>query len=103
MCLSEFYHNNGDAMNWATIIRQQQSLPYFQQLLTFLAEQRADHNIAIFPPQDQVFSAFDFTPFEQVKVVILGQDPYHGLNQAHGLAFSVLPNVKTPPTTRNAY
>ena len=103
MCLSEFYHNNGDAMNWATIIRQQQSLPYFQQLLTFLAEQRADHNIAIFPPQDQVFSAFDFTPFEQVKVVILGQDPYHGLNQAHGLAFSVLPNVKTPPSLANIY
>lgn len=54
-------------------------------------------------PKDQVFSAFDMTPFEDVRVVILGQDPYHGAQQAHGLAFSVLPGVKIPPSLRNMY
>ncbi|WP_153447715.1 uracil-DNA glycosylase [Vibrio algicola] len=90
-------------MDWATIIKQQQQLPYFQQLMAFVESQRSDPEIEIFPPQEQVFSAFDYTPFEQVKIVVLGQDPYHGPNQAHGLAFSVLPNVKVPPSLANIY
>ena len=57
----------------------------------------------IYPPQNEIFNAFKLTEFEQVKVVILGQDPYHGLNQAHGLAFSVKPNVPPPPSLVNMY
>ena len=57
----------------------------------------------VFPPREKVFSAFKLTPFDKVKVVILGQDPYHGKGQAHGVSFSVLPNVKLPPSLRNIY
>lgn len=57
----------------------------------------------IFPKEDHIFTAFDLTPFNDVKVVILGQDPYHGEGQAHGLSFSVLPGVKIPPSLRNMY
>jgi uracil-DNA glycosylase len=59
--------------------------------------------VTVFPAEQQVFSAFDATPFEQVKVVILGQDPYHGPDQAHGLCFSVLPGIKPPPSLANMY
>ncbi|OEF22609.1 uracil-DNA glycosylase [Vibrio rumoiensis] len=89
-------------LNWSCIIEQQKQHTYFQELLKFVEEERAQGKI-IYPPQDHVFSAFDYTPFENVKVVILGQDPYHGPDQAHGLAFSVLPNVKTPPSLANMY
>ncbi len=58
---------------------------------------------SIFPKEDHIFTAFDLTPFNDVKVVILGQDPYHGEGQAHGLSFSVLPGVKIPPSLRNMY
>jgi uracil-DNA glycosylase len=68
----------------------------------FLRERRAD-GARIFPPGPQIFAAFDATPFEQVKVVVLGQDPYHGEGQAHGLCFSVLPGVPVPPSLQNIY
>ncbi|MDK9764057.1 uracil-DNA glycosylase [Vibrio sp. D420a] len=90
------------SQTWQEIIRQQQSQAYFQHINDFVEKQRRDGKI-IYPPQDQVFSAFDMTPFEDVRVVILGQDPYHGAQQAHGLAFSVLPGVKIPPSLRNMY
>ncbi|WP_108820790.1 uracil-DNA glycosylase, partial [Xanthomonas fragariae] len=67
------------------------------------ARQRKAAGARVFPPGPQIFAAFDATPFEQVKVVILGQDPYHGEGQAHGLCFSVLPGVPVPPSLLNIY
>jgi len=75
---------------------------YMQGLKQFLlAEQAA--NKTIYPLENEIFAALDLTPFDQVKVVILGQDPYHGPNQAHGLCFSVKPDIKTPPSLVNIY
>ncbi|MFA0413659.1 uracil-DNA glycosylase [Vibrio renipiscarius] len=87
---------------WDDVIGDEQQQPYFKQTLTYVAEQRAEGKV-IFPPESAVFNAFNSTPFAQVKVVILGQDPYHGPDQAHGLCFSVLPGIKTPPSLVNIY
>ncbi|WP_039948351.1 uracil-DNA glycosylase [Vibrio ichthyoenteri] len=87
---------------WDDVIGDEQQQPYFQQTLSYIAAQRAEGKV-IFPAEDTVFNAFEATPFDQVKVVILGQDPYHGPNQAHGLCFSVLPGIKTPPSLVNMY
>ncbi|MCD9027233.1 uracil-DNA glycosylase [Luteimonas sp. BDR2-5] len=73
-----------------------------QALSAFLRERRAA-GARIHPPLPQIFAAFDATPFDEVKVVILGQDPYHGPGQAHGLAFSVLPDVRIPPSLDNVF
>ncbi|MEZ8346642.1 uracil-DNA glycosylase [Vibrio splendidus] len=88
--------------SWESIINDERDKAYFQSVLAFVEQQR-NSGKTIYPPQEQVFSAFDMTPFESVRVVILGQDPYHGAKQAHGLAFSVLPGVKIPPSLRNMY
>ncbi|MEZ9740299.1 uracil-DNA glycosylase [Vibrio splendidus] len=88
--------------SWESIINDERDKEYFQGVLAFVEQQR-NSGKTIYPPQEQVFSAFDMTPFESVRVVILGQDPYHGAKQAHGLAFSVLPGVKIPPSLRNMY
>ena len=74
---------------------------YYKKLQDFLDE--AYNQRTIFPPRHQIFAAFDHTPFEKVKVVILGQDPYHGINQANGLAFSVQKEQKIPPSLKNMY
>ncbi|TKE98333.1 uracil-DNA glycosylase [Vibrio kanaloae] len=87
---------------WESIINDERDKEYFQSVLAFVEQQR-NSGKTIYPPQDLVFNAFGMTPFESVRVVILGQDPYHGANQAHGLAFSVLPGVKIPPSLRNMY
>ncbi|MEE7546456.1 uracil-DNA glycosylase [Xanthomonas sp. Kuri4-1] len=76
--------------------------PDMQALSAFLRQRKAA-GARIFPPGPQIFAAFDATPFEQVKVVILGQDPYHGAGQAHGLCFSVQPGVPVPPSLLNIY
>lgn len=89
-------------MNWQTLIEQQKQQAYFQQIEHNLKQERLDGKV-IYPPQENIFAAFDVTPFDQVKVVILGQDPYHGPGQAHGLSFSVQPGVKIPPSLRNMY
>lgn len=75
---------------------------YFQHILQQVQQARAAGRV-VYPPQAEVFNAFKLTEFEQVKVVILGQDPYHGPNQAHGLAFSVKPGVAPPPSLVNMY
>ena len=75
---------------------------YYQQLLEFL-EYESTHNKTIYPPQDQIFNAFDLSSFENTKVIILGQDPYHNEGQAHGLSFSVPEGVNIPPSLRNIY
>lgn len=76
--------------------------PDMQALSDFLRSELRDGKV-IFPPPKQIFAALDATPFDQVKIVILGQDPYHGPGQAHGLCFSVQPGVAVPPSLRNMY
>jgi len=90
------------SLTWSSIIAQEQQQTYLKDTLTTVTEERAQ-GIDIFPADKDVFSAFDLTALKDVKVVILGQDPYHGINQAHGLAFSVKPGVKIPPSLRNMY
>lgn len=87
--------------SWKTALAEEFDKPYFKQLENFIEEERKCKTI--YPPQEDVFSAFELTPLEQVNVLILGQDPYHGENQAHGLCFSVKPGVKTPPSLVNIY
>ncbi|MCA0900672.1 uracil-DNA glycosylase [Microbulbifer agarilyticus] len=88
--------------SWYTVLESQFGQPYMTELRTFL-QQEKQAGKSIFPPSAQVFNAFNSTPFDQVKVVILGQDPYHGAGQAHGLCFSVMPGVRVPPSLKNIY
>jgi uracil-DNA glycosylase len=87
---------------WKQALKSEFDRPYFQQVVTFLKIEKAQGKI-IYPPGALIFNAFDKTPFDKVKVVILGQDPYHGPGQAHGLSFSVQPGVKPPPSLVNIY
>lgn len=89
-------------LDWQTLIQAEQQKPYLRSCLDTIKQKR-DSGQVIYPPESFVFSAFDSTPFDKVKVVILGQDPYHGAEQAHGLSFSVQPGVKIPPSLRNIY
>lgn len=89
-------------LTWRDALAQEKTLPYFQETLAFVARQRAA-GITVYPPAKKVFNAFRFTELNAVKVVILGQDPYHGPNQAHGLSFSVKPGVPAPPSLVNIY
>lgn len=87
---------------WKQALKSEFDRPYFQQVVTFLKIERAQGK-TIYPPGALIFNAFDKTPFDKVKVVILGQDPYHGPGQAHGLSFSVQPGIKPPPSLVNIY
>lgn len=87
--------------SWDLKLKQEFELPYITKLDGFLKEERRLHNI--YPKKTEVFNAFKLTSFENVKVVILGQDPYHGPNQAHGLSFSVNYGIKIPPSLANIY
>lgn len=87
--------------SWLPYLAEEFSKPYMKELASFL-EQEQKAGKVIYPAKDHIFEAFK-TPFDKVEVVILGQDPYHGPGQAHGLAFSVLPGVKTPPSLVNIY
>jgi len=87
---------------WAGILNEEKQQPYFQQIMQFVDTERAAGK-TIYPPEQDVFNAFTFTAFDKVKVVILGQDPYHGPNQAHGLCFSVQRDLKPPPSLVNIY
>ncbi len=87
---------------WKDVLADEKKQTYFQQTINFVKAEREAGKV-IYPPQEQVFSAFSSTELDQIKVVILGQDPYHGPNQAHGLCFSVQPGVKTPPSLKNIY
>ncbi|HEV2147452.1 MAG TPA: uracil-DNA glycosylase [Longimicrobiaceae bacterium] len=87
--------------SWQAVVGDELEKPYFQKLHEFLEKERKEHTV--YPPEDEVFTALELTPFDDVKVVILGQDPYHGPGQAHGLAFSVRPGVKPPPSLRNIF
>lgn len=87
--------------SWKQALTQEFAKPYFQELAEFI---KAEYQTTtVYPPPKFIFHAFETTPFDKVKVVILGQDPYHGPNQAHGLAFSVLDGVRLPPSLVNIY
>ena len=88
--------------SWKTQLAGQFAAPHMQALGRFLREEKAAGK-RIYPPGGQIFNAFELTPFENVKVVILGQDPYHGAGQAHGLSFSVARGVMPPPSLQNIY
>ncbi len=87
---------------WKQVLLAEFNEPYMVELRRFLL-QRKKQGAAIFPPSSQWFNAFNHTPFDRVKVVIIGQDPYHGAGQAHGLCFSVQPEIKIPPSLLNIY
>lgn len=87
--------------SWQDVLGGELKKPYWDELTKFVADERAQHQV--FPPADEVFTAYALTPFEHVKVLILGQDPYHDNGQAHGLSFSVKPGVATPPSLVNMY
>ncbi|MFT3981288.1 MAG: uracil-DNA glycosylase [Ferruginibacter sp.] len=88
--------------SWKEVLKEEFSKPYFQQVVTFLRAEKAAGKI-IYPPGPLIFNAFNRTPFDKVSVVILGQDPYHGAGQAHGLSFSVQPGIKPPPSLVNIF
>jgi uracil-DNA glycosylase len=87
--------------SWYEVLKEEIEADYFAKLKSFLIEEKKKN--IIYPPGHQIFSAFDSTPFNKVKVVILGQDPYHGPGQAHGLCFSVNSGIKHPPSLRNIF
>lgn len=86
---------------WLAHLQNELQQPYFQKLSHFVDEER--QHATVFPPEPEVFSAFRLTPFENVNVLLLGQDPYHDDNQAHGLCFSVRPGVRPPPSLMNIF
>ncbi len=86
---------------WADKLRGESAKPYFRDLEIFLRQERSEHSV--FPAESDVFNALHLTPLENVRVLILGQDPYHDDGQAHGLSFSVNRGVKLPPSLRNIY
>lgn len=88
--------------SWYQVLENEFQKPYFQHIKTFLKNAKAAKKI-VYPPGPLIFNAFNSTPFDQVKVVILGQDPYHRPNQAMGLSFSVPKGVRTPPSLINIY
>ncbi len=87
--------------DWETILTKETEKDYYKNLSRFLDKEYRTE--IIFPKEESLFNALEATPFKDVQVVILGQDPYHGDNQAHGLSFSVLPGEKIPPSLRNIY
>ncbi|APD50972.1 uracil-DNA glycosylase [Francisella hispaniensis] len=89
-------------MTWSDILSEEKQKAYFKQILDFLACEISKGKV-IFPAKENIFDAFKYTELDNLKVVILGQDPYHNYNQAHGLAFSVQKGVDIPPSLQNIY
>jgi len=87
---------------WQSLLGKEKKQPYFQAILEYIKKERAAGKI-IYPKQSDIFNAFKLTPFEQARVVLLGQDPYHGPHQAHGLAFSVPSGITPPPSLQNIF
>ena len=87
--------------DWLDALKPEFSKPYYKKLYEKVCDEYAKYQI--FPPKEELFSAFHLTPLNEVKVVILGQDPYHNIGQAHGLCFSVRPDVEIPPSLVNIY
>lgn len=87
--------------SWKQVLQEEFSKPYFEELANFVRDEYKSKQV--FPPPKDIFKAFDLCPFDKIKVVILGQDPYHGDGQAHGLCFSVNKNIPMPPSLVNIY
>ncbi|WP_068616634.1 uracil-DNA glycosylase [Paenibacillus tuaregi] len=87
--------------DWDELLGDELKKPYFKELMSWLDQEYAEHTV--YPPREFLFQALKLTSYADTKVVILGQDPYHGPGQAHGLSFSVLPGIKIPPSLRNIY
>lgn len=87
--------------DWAKYLQEEYKKSYYRSLYENVKKEYSEQ--VIFPPSDEIFTAFHLTPLSEVKVVILGQDPYHNYGQAHGLSFSVKPEIKTPPSLENIY
>ena len=87
--------------DWLPVLKEEFGKPYYRQLFQTVNQEYRTHQV--FPPAEDIFNAFHLTPFHQVKVVILGQDPYHNYGQAHGLCFSVKKGVEIPPSLVNIY
>jgi len=87
--------------DWNPVLRGEFDKPYWAELMAFVHDERARHEV--YPPHDQVFAALHLTPLSEVKVLILGQDPYHGPGQAHGLCFSVAGRTRIPPSLQNIH
>lgn len=87
--------------SWKEVLSDEFEKPYFEELISFVKEEYTTYRC--FPPGKQIFAAFDNCPFDKVEVVLLGQDPYHGYGQAHGLCFSVNDGVAFPPSLRNIF
>ena len=87
--------------DWQKVVAEEFKQPYFTKLQDFLVSERLSYTI--YPAKEETFSAFELTPYDQVKVVLLEQDPYHNENQAHGLCFSVRPGIKPPPSLGNIF
>lgn len=87
--------------SWQTVLADELKEPYFKELEKFVDEEREKYEV--FPPEEDAFNAFKFTPVEELKVLLLGQDPYHDHGQAHGLCFSVRPGIKPPPSLVNVF
>ena len=90
------------ALSWTDVLADEKQKPYFKSIFEYLAK-RTNKGKTIYPPKEEIFNALKLTPFTDIKIVIIGQDPYHGPNQAHGLAFSVKEGIQTPPSLRNIY
>ena len=86
---------------WQKLLKPEANRDYFKSMKSFLGKETAHHRV--YPPANEIFAAFTSCPFDKVRVVIIGQDPYHGSGQAHGLCFSVKKGIKTPPSLRNIY
>ncbi|SDB10745.1 uracil-DNA glycosylase [Eubacterium oxidoreducens] len=87
--------------DWLKVVKPELEKPYYKELYQFMTQEYKTR--IIYPPADDIFNAFHFTPLSKVKVLILGQDPYHNENQAHGLSFSVKPGNEIPPSLKNIY
>jgi len=94
--------SQSQSQGWRDVLAGEKEKPYFQHILGFLKQARVEGK-TIYPAQENIFNALKFTDFSDVKVVILGQDPYHGPRQAHGLCFSVQPGVPAPPSLQNIF
>lgn len=88
--------------SWQAVLKDELQKPYLWHLKAFLEKERTG-KVPVFPPEDLVFNAFWKTPFDKVRVIVVGQDPYHGPGQAHGLSFSVAKGVPTPPSLQNIF
>lgn len=88
-------------IDWKSFIDSQRDLEYYKNLKNLVLNEQMNHRV--FPPNNEIYNAFKLTPFENIKIVIIGQDPYHEIGQAHGLAFSVREGVTLPPSLKNIY